>query len=624
MIKLYNMRQNIVEQLIKDIKYREVAGDTSISESPISGKFISSDEYLSLFNWFLEFRQEYNVILNELRVIREEYKKLSNLQMLLTHKYNILLSSNINLIKENNDLKARISYLEEQNAHLQHKIYGASSEKLESIIKNSVVNLIDEEDSEDKTENQEEDFDYEREEEEKEKAYSGKKRGRRKPPANLARKKINHDLLKEDKVCAQCSCLLCHIGQETSYQYQYIPARVVVIEHIRHKYSCKNCGSGVKIAAAPPRPMPKCMADPGLLSYILISKYQYHIPLYRQSKMFSNLGVDFSRSTLCDWVLGCAAIFTGLYEALQKDVVSRSYLCTDETTVQVLKEPNKKAQSKSFMWVVMSGDKERRGIFFKYDPTRKSKVITDILGDYQGYLQTDGYSGYNEVRKNNGLLDIGCWGHARRDFCDVLKLTKNKSGKSRDALHLISKLYKIEDQADELNLSFEDRRLLREEKARPIIEKEIVPFMVELKRKAPPKHKLGKGASYILNNIDALKAYLSDGRIRIDNVIVENAIRPLAQGRRNWLFMNSVEGAIATAIMYSLIETCKYNDINAELYIVYLLKTLPRIPEDTDLSKLLPYNIDVSILDKVYEEAATAEAEAEESEISETLRQDTG
>jgi len=171
MIKLYNMRQNIIEQLIKDIKYREVAGDTSMSESPISGKFISSDEYLSLFNWFLEFRQEYNVILNELRVIREEYKKLSNLQMLLTHKYNILLSSNINLIKENNDLKARISYLEEQNAHLKHKIYGASSEKLESIIKNSVVNFIDEEDSGDKTENQEEDFDYERAKKKKKKKH---------------------------------------------------------------------------------------------------------------------------------------------------------------------------------------------------------------------------------------------------------------------------------------------------------------------------------------------------------------------------------------------------------------------------------------------------------------------
>ena len=522
----------------------------------------------------------------------------------LEAKYNSLEEKYNNLLGENTALREGISYLEEQNKHLTYQIYGATSEKLKNIIGACTSEV-----QEDQKEESKEDFDYTTAEEEtaitEDNKPEGKKRGRRKPPANLAREQLNRDLPENEKTCAKCNCKLCDIGTETSNQYKFIPGRVVVVEHIRQKYACKNCGSTVKMASAPPRPLPKCMADSGLLSYILISKYQYHIPLYRQSKMFAGLGIDFSRATLCDWVLGCAKLFVGLYEALKKDVLSRTYLCADETPIQVLKEENKTPQSKSYMWVFMSGDKERRGIFFEYNPTRKSAVVSKVLSEFKGYLQTDAYSGYNDIRKNNGLLDIGCWGHARRDFCDVLKLTKNKSGKSRDTLHLISKLYEIEARADELDLSFEERRLLREKEARPIIENEIVPFMTELKSKAPPKHKLGKGASYILNNIDSLKAYLLDGRIRIDNVIIENAIRPLAQGRRNWLFMNSVEGAMATAIMYSLIETCRYTGISAERYLVYVLKILPTLPENTDLTSLLPYNIDASKLETVYDATDT-------------------
>ena len=251
-------------------------------------------------------------------------------------------------------------------------------------------------------------------------AHTRKRSGRKPLPAELPRVECVHDIDEDEKVCG-CGCELHRIGEEVSEQLDIVPARVQVIRHIRPKYACKNCdgleddGPTVKIAPVAPTLIPKSIATSGLIAFILTGKFVDHTPFYRQEKQFSRLGVEISRTSMCSWAMQAAAACRPLLNLLQDTVLDSSYINIDETTVQVLQEPGRDPTQKSYMWLFRRGDPAQPVLLYQYHPTRSGDVVREFLGDFQGAVQTDGYSGYDFLDGRAGVLHIGCWAHARRN-----------------------------------------------------------------------------------------------------------------------------------------------------------------------------------------------------------------
>lgn len=420
-------------------------------------------------------------------------------------------------------------------------------------------------------------------------SYTRKKHPVRRPlPAYLPREIVIHDISAEDKICI-CGTMLVRIGEETSEQLKYIPAQASVIQHVRPKYACKPCQENVKIAPMPILLLPKSIATPELIAHTIISKYCDHLPLYRQESIWSRLEIDMPRSSLCGWVLKTAELCEPLVKWLQKFIVNYDYAQADETTVQVLHEVARSNTTKSYMWCYRGGGKYL-SIVYNYQETRGGYHAQQFLAGFKGFLQTDAYSGYNWVNDNGSIISIGCNAHARRYFAELAKLSKG-SGLANDALKFYKKLYAIEKEAREKNLSTDVRYLLREEKASPVL-KAFKQWLDNHLLKTPEQSQIGKAIRYSLNNWTQLTNYLLDGRIEIDNNLIENAIRPFALGRKNWLFSGSPSGAKAGAVFYSLIETCKANNIEPYKYFCTMLHRIRLCQSDDDYKKLLPQFID--------------------------------
>ena len=413
-----------------------------------------------------------------------------------------------------------------------------------------------------------------------------RKKGGRKPlPADLPREQVIHDLSEAEKTCA-CGHALHKMGEDKSEQFEFVPAQIKVLEHIRYKYGCRRCEEGIKVAPLPAQPIPKSIATPGLLSHILISKYNDHIPLYRQEHILQRYQIDIARSTLCHWVLSCGELFQPLIDLIKQQMIKRYYVCADETPVQVLKETNKTAKSKRYIWVYLTGLPDNRLILYDYQPTRSSTAVNTLLKDFQGYLQTDAYAGYHDLQAKATVKAVGCWSHVRRKFTDIVKISKIE-GKAFEAIKIIKQLYAIEKQARENALSFDKIKMLRQEKARPIID-DFKNWLETTLLSVPPQSPLAKAIHYALNQWPALTTYLEKGELMIDNNVIENAIRPFALGRRNWLFMGNARGAIAAANIYSLIMTAKANQVDPYRYLRYLLEHLPHCKTDEQRALLLP------------------------------------
>jgi transposase len=425
--------------------------------------------------------------------------------------------------------------------------------------------------------------------------HTRKKRGRKPLPANLPRIDVVHELSEDERRC-DCGCLKERIGQEVSEQLDYIPAKVQVIRNIRYKYACKNCegvednGPTVSIARMPDQIIPKSIATPGLLAHILTAKFADALPFYRQEKQFARIGIELGRSTMCNWAMKVADACGILIDMMKQDILSGPLIGIDETTLQVLKGPRK---SKSYMWIFRGGPPDNPIILFEYHPTRSGDVASEFLNGYKGIVQTDGYAGYNFLDTRQDILHMGCWVHARRKFKEVTKAAGNKTestGNASSALKYISKLYKIEKEAQEENLSPEQLYEQRQALSVPILE-EFKRWLDARVEKVPPKILLGKAIHYTLSQWDRLIQYTKDGIIRLDNNLVENAIRPFVVGRKNWLFSDTVQGAQASATIYSLIETAKINGLEPYWYLTYLFKHLPEAMIEEDFGALLPYNV---------------------------------
>jgi len=480
----------------------------------------------------------------------------------------------------------------EQIRHLRAQLFGRKSEKIQG--GPQTLPLFD------MPEPAEED---EAEEKVHVPAHNRRKRGRKPLPENLPRIERIHDIDDADKICA-CGCELSRIGEEISEQLDIIPAKIQVIRHIRPKYACRNCegvdddGPTVKIAPVPLRIIPRSIATPGLLAHILTAKFVDHTPFYRQEKQFDRLGVELSRTSMCSWAMQVALASQPLLNLLIDEVLSGFLIQADETTLQVLLEPGRDPTTKSYMWIFRRGDPDRPVLIYQYHPTRGGDVAKAFLCDFEGCVQTDGYSGYNFLDYDEKIRHIGCWAHARRKFMDVIKAQgkKRKSGSGGKALSYIRKLYRIEKEARENDLSSDELYQIRQKDSKLILD-DFKQWLLKTSLRTPPKGLLGKAVAYTLNQWDRLVGYLEDGRLPIDNNMAENAVRPFVVGRKNWLFSGTPEGAEASALLYSLIETAKANKLEPYAYLRFIFEKLPLAETLQDYEDLLPWNVDPKQMD---------------------------
>lgn len=423
---------------------------------------------------------------------------------------------------------------------------------------------------------------------------------KRKPlPAHLPREEIIIDLLDEEKICEKDGTILKEIGSEASEQVDVIPAQVKVIVTIRKKYACPCCNETVKTARLPEKILPKSNATPGLLAHIAVSKYVDALPLYRLEQIFKRADIDIPRNTMAGWMIALTEKLQPVYNMMEEDLLNSDYVCCDETVVQVLKEDGKAAQSKSYMWVRTrhgpSGEKPEINpiVLFDYDPTRSKEVPNRLLKNFKGYLQVDGYAGYDEVCKNPNVTRVGCMAHVRRKFYEVHEISKKTNSEAHRILQLIQKLYKIEETISEDKI--ENRFKIRQEQSAPIL-KDIKASLDANENKYPPQGLMGKALTYAQNQWPYIMNYLKYGKLSIDNNFTENRIRPFAIGRKNWLFSDTVAGANASGMIYSILQTARGNGLEPYAYMRHLLTELPKCQTVEQIEKLLPHKIDFKIL----------------------------
>lgn len=423
-------------------------------------------------------------------------------------------------------------------------------------------------------------------------------RGHRRPlPAHLPREEVVHDLAEADKTCPHDGTRLEVMGEETSEQLDIIPAQIRVLHHRRLTYACPCCHQQVVTAALPPQPIPKSQASAGLLASVATAKYADHNPLYRQSTQFERIGFEASRQTLARWMVQCGELVQPLINLLRDRLLESAYIRMDETTVQVLKEPGRTAQSTSYLWVQQSGERDHPVVLYDYAPSRAGAVPVALLGGFNGYLQTDGYAGYHAVVAANGITPLYCWAHARRYFIEALKAlglnpnklplkAPDKARRPLQALGLIRQLYALEHRVREQTAA--ERLAVRQAESVPVLN-DLHAWLVATLPKVLPGSPLGKALGYLDRHWTGLVRYCDDGRLEIDNNRCENAIRPFVVGRRNWLFSDTVKGAQSSANLYSLLETAKANGLEPYAYLRRVFTLLPAATTVADIEALLPW-----------------------------------
>ena len=486
------------------------------------------------------------------------------------------------LSHRNDQLTAKVFVLQEQLNLALAKRYAASSEKISS----DQIYLFDEAEAESEDAGAQATPDNHI----TVGPYTRKKRGRKPLPDTLPRVEVIHELSAAERHCPHDGAVLEEIGEEVSEQLDIVPAKIQVLRHIRKKYAC-GCGGCIKTAPLPAQPIPKSLASPGLLAHVTVSKYQDALPLYRQEQILQRIGVGIPRATLSNWMIRAGELIQPLINLLRDQLLSYDIVQMDETTVQVLKEVGKAAQSKSYLWVQRGGPPDGRMILFDYDPSRRQEVAKRLLEGFAGYLQTDGYEGYNAVVASGGLTHMGCWAHARRKFDEALKAQgKNKrAGRAWRGLSLIRKLYRIEREAKAMTPTA--RHTYRTQHAQAVLD-DIRSWLDEALPQVPPTTATGKALYYLNEQWPKLIRYLEDGRLEIDNNRVENAIRPFVVGRKNWLFSDSVKGVKASANLYSLIETAKANGLEPYAFLRYVFTELPKADTVKTIEALLPGNLE--------------------------------
>ena len=479
------------------------------------------------------------------------------------------------------ELELLVKFYEEQFRLSKHRQFGASSEK--STLP-AQPNLFDE--AENTADLQEKEPLFE------EITYTRHKRSGRRPDdlSALPIETVEHTLPQEQQICSECGGKLHEMGHDTKRELTIIPAQVKIIEHRRAVYSCRSCekhGEHVPIKKAHmPQPLISgSLASPSAVAHIITQKYVMHAPLYRQEQDYKRQGIKLSRQTMANWIIRCSDDWLlPVYERMKALLLKSNVLHADETRVQVLKEPGKTATSHSYMWLyTTSSDTKRHIILFEYQPSRSSEHPKQFLKNFTGILHTDGYAAYHTLPD---ITVVGCWVHMRRKFEEALKAmppSERSRSLANEAIKRIGILFHLE--AEWQDLEHEERHKKRLEKSKPQAEA----FFQWLQTLNPlPKSTLGKAVNYALEQHKWLMNVYLDGRTEFSNNRVENAVRPFALGRKNWLFCNTVKGAASSAVVYSIIETAKANGLKPFEYLTFLFETVPG-SSINELDTLLPW-----------------------------------
>ncbi len=514
--------------------------------------------------------------------------------------------TNINKVSDLEALRERIQVLEQQNAELDAKIkwyeeqhrlnikqrFGASSEKTMSE-QISLFNEAEDTAAPDLEEPTIETITYERKKRTKGDVKDNIK--------DLPVKVINYRLTPDQCFCPNCQNALHEMSVQEHREIEIIPAQAYVSLHKQYIYSCRHCEHHADDANAtvpvikadmPKRFLPGTIASPSAVAYILDQKYTNGMPLYRQEKQLARLDINLSRQTMSNWIIAAAQKWLcHLYNRLHQLLVKRDIIMADETSVQVLRESQRSAQSTSYMWLYRSNDRDGPPIvLYEYQTTRAGKHAQTFLTGFSGYLQVDAYAGYNKVKNVRLVL---CMAHARRNFTDAIKALpdarKEKDVAARTGLKYCNQLYDVERQIKDL--SDQQRFEKRLELSKPILD-EFYLWLKRMRPQVPPKSKFGQAITYCLNHWQDLGGYLCDGRLDIDNSNSERSIKSFVMGRKSWLFSNTPRGAQSSATIYSIIESAKDNQLKPMQYLIWLFQQMPNadIDDVNVLDSFLPWS----------------------------------
>ncbi len=518
-----------------------------------------------------------------------------------------------NLVAENQKLKQEIMELkikvENQQLHintLNRYIFGSKREntpKEENLVEGtqcSIFGEIENKELKQEVEEKTEEIIVHRKKRNK-KIESGIKKSELK---NIEKETIIVKLEDENLACPKCEGDIKKIGTEVVRQeIEFVPAKLKMITYVREVYKCTKCGTkneenetATIIKTKTPRALlAHSFASSSLATEVIYQKYYMGVPLYRQEKVWDDRGLILPRSMTANWCIKLSQYyFEPLYELMLKKLKEESELLhADETTMQCNKEAGKKASSNSYMWILASGELEKKkGVIFKYSKNRSAEVAQSLLKDYKNILITDGYSGYNNLEKDVNRAE--CWAHTRRYFYESIPLDEHKNmiqtAEGYKGVKYIDELFEVEREIEKL--SVEEKVKKRQEKSAPILKK-FYEWVYSTNEKYVTNTKLQKALTYALNQKENLSKFLADGRIPLTNSRAERSIRPFAVHRKNWLFADTEAGAKANAIYYSLIESAKVNKLNIYKYIKYLLDELPQLEEaqeEKEIEKYLPWS----------------------------------
>ena len=411
---------------------------------------------------------------------------------------------------------------------------------------------------------------------------------RRALPPTLPRESITHPALEPGCACPQCGGTLRVLGEDVTEILERVPEHFKVIRHVRPKLSCARCAHIVQ-APAPSRPIERGIAGPGLLAHILVSKFCDHIPLYRQSQIYARDGIDLDRSTLAGMVGRSAALLTPLAQAVGKHVRQAAKIHADDTPIPVLCPGNGKTKT-GRLWTYVRddrpwGDVAPPAVWFQYSPDRKGERPLAHLRDYRGSLQADGYAGFNRLYETGRVQEVACWAHVRRPFYELQ--AAGDSPTAYEALQRIQALFGIE--AEIRGRPAEQRQAIRQARAGPLLE-DLHRWFQDTARKLSRKSPLALAIRYALTRWTALTRYLHDGRLELENNAAERALRAVALGRKNFLFLGADTGGERAEAIYSLIGTAKLNGIDPEAYLRYVLERIADHPINR-IDELLPWNL---------------------------------
>ena len=397
---------------------------------------------------------------------------------------------------------------------------------------------------------------------------------------HLPHVRIEHDLTEPEKTCAGCGVPKRRIGEDESRELEYLPARLEVRVHVLPKYACPRCRDGVASPPVPAKPIPGGIAGPGLVSFVLVGKFADHLPLYRLEDILTRHGVHLARSTLCDWVRNAADLLAPLAALQEARVLQSAVIWTDDTHVLAL-GGEKPGGTTARFWAYIGDDAHPYSVY-DFTMSRSRDGPAAFLADYRGYLQADAYGGYDGIftASDGTILEVACWAHARRKFYDA---RSNAPREANRVLEWIRQLYDVEDRARDL--APEARQALRQRESVPVLDR-IEAYLDELSARALPKSALGKALTYARNQRAALRRYVEDGRLTIDNNVSERTVRPQAIGRKNWEFLGSEAAGPRAAVLFTILAGAKRHRLEPWAYLRDVLLRLSA--GETDLEALLP------------------------------------